>query len=299
MAVTYGFYNSVSGDRVYDSLQMSKLFDGLINDGVYASIGTAMVVVAGTGLQVVVGEGRAWFQHTWTLNDAPLPLSIDSPDVILNRIDTIVLEVNASEEVRANTIKVVKGELATTPVPPTLTWTEYIHQYPLAYVSVPVGLTAVTSAQITSMVGTMYCPFVTGVNSSLNVDALIADLHDALEADFNDWMASLEGPAILNNRQGGSGTNWSTNGVTNHTPASAKIQCGSALSNTIDGIIDITFPVAFSQVPLVFFFNYSNPGFFVEITSLTTSGFEGVEYDRSGDPAVEGGVVFWMAIGET
>ena len=30
MAVTYGFYNSVSGDRKYDTQQMASIFDGVI-----------------------------------------------------------------------------------------------------------------------------------------------------------------------------------------------------------------------------------------------------------------------------
>ena len=34
MSVTYGFYNSLNGDRRYDANQMSAIFDGLIIDGV-------------------------------------------------------------------------------------------------------------------------------------------------------------------------------------------------------------------------------------------------------------------------
>ena len=57
MALTYGFYNSINHDRRYNATQMSQLFDGIINDGVFANIGTAMVVTAGTGLTVTVGLG--------------------------------------------------------------------------------------------------------------------------------------------------------------------------------------------------------------------------------------------------
>ena len=54
MAVTYGFYNSVSGDRKYDARQIASIFDGVILDGVYQSIGTALIVTASSGLQVRV-----------------------------------------------------------------------------------------------------------------------------------------------------------------------------------------------------------------------------------------------------
>ena len=91
MSVTYGFYNSKNGDRRYDAIQMSSIFDGIIRDGVFQHIGTAMMVEESEGMTVNVGIGRAWFNHTWTLNDAPLPLTVPLSEVILNRIDAIVL----------------------------------------------------------------------------------------------------------------------------------------------------------------------------------------------------------------
>ena len=41
MSVSSGFFNSLNGDRKYNAAQMSAIFDGLIIDGVFASIGTA------------------------------------------------------------------------------------------------------------------------------------------------------------------------------------------------------------------------------------------------------------------
>ena len=109
MAVTYGFYNSVSGDRKYDARQMASIFDGVIVDGVYQSIGTALIVTASSGLQVSVGIGRAWFNHTWTLNDAVLPLTLAPADVVLSRIDAVILEVDSRDAARSNSIRVVTG----------------------------------------------------------------------------------------------------------------------------------------------------------------------------------------------
>lgn len=70
MSVSYGFYNSMNGDRKYDATQMSSIFDGIINDGIYETIGDRFVVRTSGGMNVVVGTGRAWFNHTWTLNDS-------------------------------------------------------------------------------------------------------------------------------------------------------------------------------------------------------------------------------------
>ena len=48
MSVTYGFYNSINGDRKYNALEMSSIFDGIIVDGVYMSIGDALNVHGST-----------------------------------------------------------------------------------------------------------------------------------------------------------------------------------------------------------------------------------------------------------
>ena len=44
MSVTSGFFNSLHGDRRYNAEQMSAIFDGIINDGVFANIGTAFSI---------------------------------------------------------------------------------------------------------------------------------------------------------------------------------------------------------------------------------------------------------------
>lgn len=104
MSVSSGFFNSLNGDRKYNAAQMSAIFDGLIIDGVFASIGTAFAVKAAGGLTVNVGIGKAWFDHTWTVNDSILPMTAPEAEVLLDRIDAVVLEVNGMESVRNNTM---------------------------------------------------------------------------------------------------------------------------------------------------------------------------------------------------
>ena len=107
-SVTCGFFNSIN-DRKYNAEQMSSIFDGLINDGVFASIGDTLVVSASSGNTVSVGTGKCWFDGTWTLNDAPLLIDCGSSEPLQTRIDAIVVEVNKNNDVRDNFIKVIKG----------------------------------------------------------------------------------------------------------------------------------------------------------------------------------------------
>lgn len=188
MAVTFGFYNSIDHDRVYNASHMSSIFNGIIKDGVFMSIGTALQVTPGTGLSIVVGVGRAWFNSTWTDNDSPLTLPVSLPDLVLPRIDTVVLEINATDEVRANSFKIIEGTPATNPVPPVLTNTSTIHQYPLANISVPIGITEFTPAYIVNKIGSSQCPYITGILSTINTDGLVAQW----EQEFMDWFDEMK-----------------------------------------------------------------------------------------------------------
>ena len=111
-------------------------------------------------MAIIVKSGKAWFNNTWTLNDSNFGLIIANSDLILPRIDTVVLEINAALASRTNTIKVITGTPNAVPVPPTLTNTAELHQYPLAYVSVSAGATSIVNANITQLVGTVNCPYV-------------------------------------------------------------------------------------------------------------------------------------------
>lgn len=192
MSVTYGFYNSKNHDRRYNAIQMSRIFDGIIRDGVLQHYGTAMMVKESEGMMVNVGIGRAWFNHTWTLNDALLPLTLPLSEVILNRIDAIVLEVDARESVRANSIKIIKGTPASNPKNPTLIKTNDRWQYPLAYIRVNAGVTAIRQANITNCVGTSACPFVTAPLEKMSIDALVAQWGDQWKAFYGAQTADME-----------------------------------------------------------------------------------------------------------
>lgn len=211
MSITYGFYNAIGGDRKYDATQMSSLFDGIINDGVFMSVGEALVVSIASGMNVLVGPGRAWFDHTWTSNDAPLVLTVEQSDVVLHRIDVVVLEVNANDEVRANTIKLIKGTPSSVPVAPTLITTNLVNQHPLCHIYVGKGVTTLIPANITNLVGSSTCPFVTGILETLDLDALLVQWRGEVDAlfiqrnvdinaliaqwdgDIDTWFATIQG----------------------------------------------------------------------------------------------------------
>ena len=198
MAFTCGFFNSENGDRKYNAEQMSAIFDGIIADGVFTTIGDHMAVTAGTGMQVLVGTGKAWFDHTWNVNDAAYPLTIAASDVTLSRIDAIVLETNHSDSVRLNKLRVVQGTVASSPVKPTLTNSEKVHQHPLAWVTVAPGVTQIAASAIENAVGTSACPFVTGIIATTDIDDLFAQWNGEFDEWFDNLKAQLSDNVVAN-----------------------------------------------------------------------------------------------------
>lgn len=186
MAVTYGFYNSVNGDRKYNAVQMAQIFDGIIEDGVFNSVGTAFAVTPSSGMVISVGAGRAWFNHTWTYNDAAITLTVGAAPVgSLKRIDAVVIEVD--ENNRSNSIKIVAGTESATPVKPTMVDSDGVHQHALAYISTEAGVTAITATMIASAVGTD-TPFVTGPLETVGVTTL----YNYWRAEFETWFDHLQ-----------------------------------------------------------------------------------------------------------
>lgn len=191
MALSCGFYNSLNRDRLYDTRQFSRLFNALIKDGVFGHIGDHLAVTASEvpDMNVNVGIGLAWFNSTWNFNDAVLPVSVSESDLLLARIDALVLEIDETNAVRDNAIKFVKGTPSSDPQKPELTNTSEVHQYALCYVTVKAGATSISQADIENNIGLETCPYVTGILETADVTSLVAQW----EAEFMAWFKEIEG----------------------------------------------------------------------------------------------------------
>lgn len=183
MSLTSGFFNSLNGDRKYNAKQMSAIFDGIINDGVFANIGVAFAVTADSGVTINIGVGRGWFNSAWIYNDALLPKTLEGSEVVLDRIDAVVIEIDHGESVRMGDIKIVKGTPSSSPNRPTMANETNKHQYPLAYIYRKAGSIEITQADITNTVGTSECPYITGILQVQNIDSIVAQWN----AQWNQW----------------------------------------------------------------------------------------------------------------
>lgn len=199
MSTSCGFFNSLDGDRKYNATHFGHCFDGVILSGILASIGDCFIVKVASGMSINVGSGKAWYLGSWLENDADLPVEIEPSDVVLSRIDAVVMEFDMTENVRWNDIKVVKGKASSVPVRPALTNTKSVVQIPLAYISIRANASSISQSDITNVIGTTECPFVTGLLEVISVDKLLGQWQTQLdewitteEHCFSAWFQSIK-----------------------------------------------------------------------------------------------------------
>lgn len=213
MSISYGFYSSLyvtnGYDIFYQSGEMSKLFNGIIVDGVYLSarkgdlINRQFMVSADTDdMNIKVAPGRAWFLGTYTILSTYMPLAIESADSTYDRIDAVVIEVNkkhtgydpdpATE--RFNSIRVVKGTPAATPEKPTMVHEDGIDQFPIAYITVRKDTTAIRPYDIEYVVG-IETPYFAWLGEHLSIDELYSKWKPILDVQtmpFVTWFDSMQ-----------------------------------------------------------------------------------------------------------
>lgn len=153
MAVTSGFFEAQfdindNPDREYSAEQFGALFDGIISDGIFKNYKNAMEVNKDNIVveqdedgvnkyKVYIKTGRAWLDHTWTLNNSDYAVYLDAPEAVNNRIDLIVLRVNKTE--RSNRFVVINGRSyggTGTATRPPITITDTVKDYVIAEVHI-------------------------------------------------------------------------------------------------------------------------------------------------------------------
>lgn len=181
---SYGFFNSVNGDRVYNAEQMSRIFEGLITDGVYESVGNKLAVQPSSGMAIQIADGRGWFGKHWVDNSTKHLLTLEAADVTLNRYAAICIRVDETTRTAEPYIKY--SDYATTPTKPSMTRDDTVKEYCLAYVYIKAGATAITAANIEdTRANTNLCGWVTGLIEQLNSTTLFEQWTDIFYSWFN------------------------------------------------------------------------------------------------------------------
>lgn len=194
-----GFFNSVNGDRTYNADQMSKIFEGLITDGVYESVGNKLAVQPNSDMTIQISSGRGWFNGRWVNNDSEYLLTLDAADVLLKRYCAVCIRVDTSDSGRTATPYLKYSDFATTPVKPTMERSETVKEYCLAYIYIDAGVTSITASAIEDTRGNNnLCGWVTGLIEQVTTttlfnqyETLFNELYRDTKLSLDDWINSL------------------------------------------------------------------------------------------------------------
>jgi hypothetical protein len=198
MAITYGYFNSVNGDRKYNAETMSEYFDGIVSDGVYETVGDKLQVVAsGTDMSISIKTGRALIDCHWLKNDSVHNITLSAADVQLSRYDSIGIKLDYNE--RTMSFVVIEGTLASVPSISRPKNTETVKYLWLADVKINAGVSAVRQGNIIDRRGTSICSWVTGVVKQVDTSQLFAQWQDACESYYNSMTAEIN--AYFNDRK--------------------------------------------------------------------------------------------------
>ena len=101
MAIRYGYFNSINGDRKYNAEDMTMYFKGLVSDGVYQTVGNMLAVNAGDGMTVTIGTGRALVNMHWIENTSIMSVDLGTASVSSDTYKLIVLHCDLTDDVRS------------------------------------------------------------------------------------------------------------------------------------------------------------------------------------------------------
>lgn len=196
MALNYGFFNSVNGDRRYDARWFAKYFASFIGNGVFPNPSNGMQVVEGENMTIIIKPGQGWINGYYADNDTDYALTLDNADGLLKRIDRIVLRWNQIERVIEFAVK--KGAFASNPVTPTLQRDGDYYELVLADVLISNGTTQITQANITdTRLNTELCGIVHGTVNQVDTTTLFNQYQSWINQQKNKYANDFENWSFL------------------------------------------------------------------------------------------------------
>lgn len=126
MALSYGLFNSVSGDRVYSAEHFNKFMQGFGNACVFQNEDDGRWGFAysytQTTLKIKIHKGKGMVDGRWVEELEETELTLSSGDSYYDRYDVIGIRINETSRRAEYFIK--KGTASSSPKFPTLEWSD-------------------------------------------------------------------------------------------------------------------------------------------------------------------------------
>jgi len=170
VAEYFRFFDSTEDDaREYTAAEFSEYFSKFLSDGVYTENGEmGLRVTTINGFNIKVSPGYAFIRGYMYKNDTDIEFALDPPDVVLDRIDRVVLKLDIVN--RTMNIQLKKGSLGSQPSPPSLIDNSSVKELPIAQIRINHGST-------TGII----------IDERVPVSSLIEIPYEDMVREFNDW----------------------------------------------------------------------------------------------------------------
>ena len=194
MAIEYGFFNSVGGDRLYNADDINTFLEGLISSsGIFANVGNMFQVTPSSGMTLNVGAGKGMINLHWCRSAAAVNVTLAASHVTLNRYDAIVLRLDVTN--RMISLVVIKGTNASSPTKPSIIRNSLYYDICLAYVYVGARVTSISQSNIQdTRLNSSLCGLITGLIQQLDTTQFLAQLDtwkNEQQAAFESWYTNL------------------------------------------------------------------------------------------------------------
>ena len=197
MTFRSGFWNSIDGDRTYSAEDMAIPFEGIITEGVFANWGDAFKATAIDEHTVTIGSGKAWISKKWVQNDSVYQMPINVSDYASStepRTVVVCLDLKVEPYYRFAKFDIEQqiNYYSYTDMLNALTdRSTGRNTLVLFSINFAAGDSSIQQSNITNLVGTTWCPYVTAPVQTVTVD----DIRGKWNASYNSLMHDIVGNA--------------------------------------------------------------------------------------------------------
>lgn len=175
---------------------MAIPFDGVITDGVFANWGDAFKATVTDASTVTIGSGKAWLSKRWIQNDSVYQMPINVSDYASStepRTVVVCLDLKVESYYRFAQFYVVetRNYNSYTDMLNQITDRTRQNTLPLFAINFAAGDSSIQQSNITNLIGTSWCPYVTAPVQTVTVD----DIRAKWDASYNSLMRDIVGNA--------------------------------------------------------------------------------------------------------
>lgn len=175
---------------------MAIPFDGVITEGVFANWGDAFKSTVTDGSTITIGSGKAWLSKRWIQNDSVYQMPINVSDYASStepRTVVVCLDLKVEAYYRFAQFYIVEQHNygSYTDMLNSITDRTRQNTLPLFAINFAAGDSSIQQSNITNLIGTSWCPYVTAPVQTVTVD----DIRGKWDAAYNSLMNDIVGNA--------------------------------------------------------------------------------------------------------